>query len=1327
MIDTYTTLHCHSEISSAVLRFADAICHIKDSMEWCYENNLRGYAITDHQSCSGYVTLEQSYNALNVERPFQHIFGNECYLISQDEDNLRFSENQRPYYWHYLVNVLDPEGLKQMYELSARAWLRSYTYKGLLRRPNFYSDFEEIVGNNPGHLVVSTACVSGYLPHCILTDDMINGDKFIKWNQQVFGKDNFYLECQPCYSDNEEQIKVNKALWKIHEEKNIPIIVTTDAHYQRPEDRFIHTTFLKSKDGGDSREPEKFYKTTYLFTPQELRERLYDSGFNDNQIDTMFQTTNEIADKVQPITIKKTTRVPSLPSLPDFEIKHKYKEYYEKYEYIKYYANSNDIKERHYYYEIEKGLIKLFDKHSEYDLEKYLARANIEMKQVYELSEIFKGRMSDYFTVVQKVIDLIWTEGDSYVGIGRGSAGAWLTNYLLGVTGIDPVPDNVKDFYRWWRFCSTSRSSSLMDIDIDIQSFKKEKVIKAIKNYFGERRVCQCVTWGTLSSKTAFERAGKGLGIPDEQISYIKALIPVKRGFIYSIDDCLNGNKKKEREKVPEFIKEVNKYPELLRVAKAFEGMIVSSGTHAGAVNILKGDFTETGSLMVSTNGSIVSQYDLHQAEYAGDLKFDLLSIDCLELLRAEMDSLLEHGYIKWQGNLRDTYNYYLGYEQLDKTNKSMWNELPKMLKAFQFDSMAGNQALKKINPQNLTELTLANGLMRLQTAETEQPMDRYVRYKNDINEWYKDMTAYGLNKEEQSILNEYLFPYCGMCISQTTVMSLLMDKRICGFNLKEADLARKSIAKKSAEALAGTETNLYEKGKEIGNRKVFLDYIWLVQIAMSWSYSFDFSHSFSYSSECLQEMNLYTKYPKVFWNCAVVTTQAQSEDERERASKTKNYSKIAQSIYKAKENDVLVDTPDINKSELSFTPLVEEDKILFGLGGVTKINRDVYSDILSGRPYNSFKEFYDYHKTHKFPTNEVDESGNVIYRNSSVTRSIMVVLIKSGCFNYCSTDRVLMVKWLVTWEFPAKTELSTSNLPKALELGCTFSPTLVKAYRFRKYVLSPQFFYKKNDNFKSKKDYILEPKFARPYFEEKYIDRLTEDKDYYYENDMLIVVDKSLDKVLKPELEALSKEMNNESIIKEFNKKNWQNEYLNLVKTENQEMWYFDTVSYFPEKHVLWGIDKNFYNIQDYKDLPQEPQFIEKSDKSGKRTWRIYDLSKIAGCVLSRQDDKHYLNVLTTDGKVVIVRFNAGQYAYYKRDIAETDEYEADKSWLSRGSILIISGYRRGEDEFVAKKYRNSIYRHSVIKVTNINPDRSLDLQFDRIDKLDEGDDNNA
>lgn len=229
MIDTYTALHTHSEYSTALLRFADAIIKIPNMLQWAYDNGLRGVALTDHQGVSGYVDMEQSVSKMNIERPFQHIFGNEFYLLSQEEDNLRFSEDQRPYYWHYLVNVLDEVGLKQMYELSSRAWLRSYTYKGLLRRPSFYEDFEEVVGANPGHLVASSACLGGYLPHCILNGKKKEAMDFIKWNQQVFGKDCFFLECQPCFEDNEEQIKVNQALWALHEKFDIPIIMTTDA------------------------------------------------------------------------------------------------------------------------------------------------------------------------------------------------------------------------------------------------------------------------------------------------------------------------------------------------------------------------------------------------------------------------------------------------------------------------------------------------------------------------------------------------------------------------------------------------------------------------------------------------------------------------------------------------------------------------------------------------------------------------------------------------------------------------------------------------------------------------------------------------------------------------------------------------------------------------------------------------------------------------------------------------------------------------------------------------------------------------------------------
>ena len=315
MIDTYTSLHNHSEFSSAVLRFADAICRISESTKWCFDNGLRGYAISDHQTVAGYVELEQTANKLdkaNREIPFQHIFANEGYLITEQEEQARIEHDIKPSYWHYLTIVLDEEGLHQMYELSARAWLRSYTYRGLLRRPWFPSDFEEIVCKNPGHIISSTACIGGYLPQCLLNKDYEAAQKFIEWNQQVFGRGNFFLECQPCYTDNEEQITVNQNLWNLHKVYDIPIIVTTDSHFQRPEDRKIHRALLLSKDGGDSREPDKFYQTTYLFTPQELREALYNSNFDDRTIDTLFQTTNDIADRVQPITLQNKTRVPVL-------------------------------------------------------------------------------------------------------------------------------------------------------------------------------------------------------------------------------------------------------------------------------------------------------------------------------------------------------------------------------------------------------------------------------------------------------------------------------------------------------------------------------------------------------------------------------------------------------------------------------------------------------------------------------------------------------------------------------------------------------------------------------------------------------------------------------------------------------------------------------------------------------------------------------------------------------------------------------------------------------------------------------------------------------
>lgn len=1300
MIDTYTSLHVHSEYSSALLGFTDSIIHIKDALNWCYEHGLRGMSLSDHEGCSGFIEMEQAVSKMNLERPFQHIFANEIYLLSEQENELKNDPNERPHYWHFLLNCLDEEGVHMLYELSSRAWLRSYVYRGLRRRPTFYTDIEEIIGHNQGHIVGSSACLGGYLPHLILGNDKVKAKEFIKWGVKTFGKGNFFLECQPCLENNDEQITVNKALWQLHEELNVPIIVTTDAHYLEAKDRLIHKAYLASKDGGDTREADSFYITAHLFSPSELRETLH-VCFDDDQIDVMFQTTNEIADRVQTFSLKKTTQVPALPSLPEFKVVHKYKHYYPKYEFINYFANSKDPYEQYYYYQVEKGLISYEATH-DIDLDKYLSQINTEMEQVKGLGDIFDHqRMCDYFTVVQKVIDLIWSEGDSLVGIGRGSAGCYVTNFLLGITGIDPQRDELTEFYPWWRFCSTARSDSIFDIDIDIESFQKEKIIQAIKDYFGERRVCQVVTWGKLSARTAIERACRGMGISMDVAGYLRSLVPVKRGAIYSLNDCLYGNEKKGRSKVPGFANELNKYPGLLDTALAFEGLIISSGVHAGALNVLKSDFTDTGALMVSPNGAIINQYDLHHGEWGGQLKFDLLSIDALCCIRSCLNLLLEDKKIDWQGSLRKTYNYYLCYDVLEQDDKKMWELLPTMVNAFQYDSRAGQDALRKVGAQNLIELTLANGLMRLAVPDGEQPMDRYVRYRNNINEWYQDMTDYGIGQDEQEILKDLLSPYYGLMIAQATMMKVLMDKRVCGFTLKQSDRARKAVAKKNAEAMAETEKLLYEKGAECGRSKAFLNYLWNVQIEMSKSYAFDFSHSHEYSTECLQELNLYYKFPKVYWNTAVITTQAQVEDEREGSAVAINYGKIAQSIYKAKSNGIIVKAPSINNSGLAFTPREKDGSILFGLGAISGISNDVTSQILSNRPYTSFTDFYNKNT----------------YKGSLVTKSKFIQLIKAGCFDEFEPDRRIVMRQYFILSTPNVISLAMNNIGQIKAARVSIPKSIIGPYNFKKYVCSRQFKFGPHPKFKSKTLYWLDD-MAQRYFNARCKNSLIEGVDYWFDSDAenWVVVDKSLEKLLAPSLETLKDYINTPEFLDKFNKARAKQSMIESVDGLDVNRWSLDSCSFYSKQHEYADVNAVKYNITPFEQLPEEPVFITQSFKG--REWKQFALSQIIGVVLARNDNNHIITILDYHDNVVNVKFDGGLYSYMKQQMSiinpDGSKTVTDKSWFTRGQGLILTGYRYGDD-FRIKNYSRSVFPYKVIRVDGINDDGSLELTTER------------
>jgi len=251
------------------------------------------------------------------------------------------------------------------------------------------------------------------------------------------------------------------------------------------------------------------------------------------------------------------------------------------------------------------------------------------------------------------------------------------------------------------------------------------------------------------------------------------------------------------------------------------------------------------------------------------------------------------------------------------------------------------------------------------------------------------------------------------------------------------------------------------------------------------------------------------------------------------------------------KKHDILVLPPDINKTDLSFTPIEEDNTIRFGLAGISGINQDTAKDIIEGRPYTSFKQFYDYHKQLQIPIG-VDEYGQPINRNSLVTKSKIINLIKSGCFDCFNSNRVALMKWLCFYENPNKESLTMANVNKAIEFGVQFPKDLLRAFRYKQYVVNKANFIGNDPNFKSKKLYLVEPTFALHYFVKECMPVLQEDKDYYYNtNGELIVSDKSLEKALKSKLDGLKEILSDEKVIEEYNKKRLQFEYNSMVTDE--------------------------------------------------------------------------------------------------------------------------------------------------------------------------------
>lgn len=460
---SYFNNHNHTDMSNALLGFPDVICKIPDLIQRAYDLGLKGITITEHEGISSHIKALDYYDKMEKDRPFTLALGNEIYLLTEEEDYLnRQIPNTIPYY-HFILTALDTEGHHQLRLLSTRAWLRAWRQGKMFRRPTYYSDLEEIIKPNQGHVIASTACLGSRIDKLLLQEyndghGMSKAFDEAMNLQDIFGQGNFYLEVQPAKDANSDQSHVNTLMWKLHKKTGIPIIPTTDSHYLRKEDAFIHKVYLQSQEG--DREVDDFYATAYLMDEAELREHLL-IDFNDAQIDQMFEWSCELGERIKGYNIQHNPIIPQLPldKILDFTINHVFSDYYDKYPNFGWYSNRPEIHEQYFFSQIERGLQdKIVNKGK--PIEQYIARLDEEWKELKIISEQLDTSMASYYSTMSEIIELIWQAG-SLAMPARGSAAGFLTCYLLEVTQIDPVP--LGDYMPSWRHLNHQRGVELPD------------------------------------------------------------------------------------------------------------------------------------------------------------------------------------------------------------------------------------------------------------------------------------------------------------------------------------------------------------------------------------------------------------------------------------------------------------------------------------------------------------------------------------------------------------------------------------------------------------------------------------------------------------------------------------------------------------------------------------------------------------------------------------------------------------------------------------------------------------------------------------------------
>ena len=1285
----YFGVHNHTDRSN--IRLLDCINRPKALIDKAIELGLSGIAITDHECLSAHMEVNQYAKKIKEKYPnFKIALGNEIYLVNEREPGQK--------YYHFILIAKDALGHKALRELSSTAWYNAFTDRGMERVPTTKAELTKVMLKYKGHVIATTACMGGELS--TLSYDMSLAEKvndtqmvetfyynivnFMQYCIETFGED-FYIECAP--STAEDQKLVNRKLLKISQAFNIPMVIGTDAHYLTKEDRFVHKAYLNSKGG--EREVDSFYEFARLMDFDEAETILAESFDGNKSIaENIINNTLLIQEKIQDYSLERKQIIPKVrvPEYDKYDIMEQVpglimEDFDFRWPTLKKIVERGNVQERYWLMECAQSMS---DKGFQ-DNPQYWDRLETEADVINYIGEKLDDCLFAYFNTFKHYIDLFWECG-STVGPGRGSATGFLSNYLLGITQLDPI--------RWglpyWRFLNKERAE-LPDIDIDLAPSKRPAIFAAIRKERGELGLVQVATFGTEGTKSAVLTACRGYrsedypdGIDVDIAQYMSSLIPQERGFLWPISDVINGNPDKDRKPVHAFVREVNQYPGLLNIIQSIEGIVNKRSSHASGVILYDDDPFETAAFMRTPSGDLITCYDLHMAEAAGDTKYDFLVteisdkfIKCFELLKAD-------GKVENLG-LRDLYNKYIHPEVIDTTDPRIWEHLAAgdVMDVFQFSTGVGLAIAKKLKPKDPMEMTAANAMMRLMSEKgKESQQDRFVRIQRQgIESFDREMRQAHLPNDMIKLMHKHCDRYYGCCAIQEQMMEILME--VANFSLGEANSARKVVAKKQMSKIPELKQQVYERFENRSSA----NYVWEVAVAPQLGYAFSLNHSLPYSFVGIQSIYFVMNFNPIYWNTACLIVNSGATDEE--AGGSTDYGKIAKAIGDVRSAGINVSLVDINKSSFGFLPDVENNRILFGLKGMLNVGDDVIAAIIENRPYSSPKDFYYKVKPGK---------------------QAMISLIKGGAFDEME-DRKFVMAWYLWETCDKKKRITLQNMPGLIKYGLLPEATKEqimarRVYEFNRYLKAIT----KADKYAYPNMYTLDTR-AINFLNEIDCDDLMET-----DNLAWFIKVKTWDKVYQKYMDVFRDWIakDKDKILNDLNSIIFLEDW-NKYAQGNISAWEMEVLCFYYHDHELKNINQDRYGFANFFELPEEPMVERSFTKAGKEI-RIFKLDKICGTCIAKNKIKSTVTLLTTTG-VVNVKFRKEYFSMFDKQISERGEdgvkHVVEKSWFNRGNMIVVTGMRSGDD-FISKKYA-STGGHQLYRIEKINPDGTLTLKDSR------------